>query len=280
MRRRDFIRNTALAASAVSMFPLMAHAKGCQKIGLNLWTVRDMMNKDVAGTLDLLAEIGYKWIEPAGYDNGLFYGTKPSKFKQLVDDRGMEIISNHTNITDDNKIDETLDAVVETGAKYAVLPLLRDEWEANLDGLKKAAEFLNIAGEKAREKGIKFGFHNHTFEFSKLGNTLPIDVLMAETDPKLVTFEMDLAWTTAAGKDPIEFFKKYPGRFELWHVKDTNKENEDEILGLGRIDFKAIFEEKKLSGMKYFFVEKDYARNKSVEEILKINMEYLRNNIF
>ncbi len=138
---------------------------------------------------------------------------------------------------------------------------------------------MNFAGELCKSKGLKFGFHNHTVEFREINGIVPFDILAEGTDPKLVTFEMDLCWITAAGKNPVDYFRKYPGRFELWHFKDMTPEKRDATMGEGVIDFKPIIEEIKLSGMKYHFVEQDNCTTHTPLESARISRDYIVNNL-
>jgi sugar phosphate isomerase/epimerase len=147
------------------------------------------------------------------------------------------------------------------------------------DALKKTADFMNNAGEKCREYGMKLGFHNHWSEFEMVEGQLPYDVFLNNTEPDLVTFQLDLAWITRSGNDPVEYFEKFPGRFELLHVKDLSQAGEDATLGEGTIDFVPIFEKVSTAGMKYFFVEQDTCRTHTPLESIEISRNYLLENI-
>ena len=137
---------------------------------------------------------------------------------------------------------------------------------------------VNIFGEIFNQSGIRFGYHNHSFEFEKMDDVIPYDILLQETDPTLVTMELDLYWITKGGHNPWEYFEKFPGRFELWHVKDMKEKGKQEYteVGNGIIDFKKIFFMKKLAGMKNYFVEQDTCRDFSVFESVKISLDYIK----
>jgi sugar phosphate isomerase/epimerase len=163
--------------------------------------------------------------------------------------------------------------------KYLVLPSLPGDWGKSLDGYKQAADFFNKTGEKCKKVGIKFGYHNHWGEFKKIDDQIPYDILLKNTDPSLVTFEMDLCWITAGDQKPLDYFAKYPGRFKLWHVKDMSADKKDATIGEGIIDYKPIFAAAKESGMKYFFVEQDDCKTHTPLESAKISHDFLIKNI-
>jgi sugar phosphate isomerase/epimerase len=129
-------------------------------------------------------------------------------------------------------------------------------------------------GEKCKKAGLMFGFHNHQIEFKELNGRVPYEILVENTDPGLVTYELDLAWITAAGKDPVAYFQKYPGRFQVWHLKDLSPELEDATLGEGIIDFKPILAQAKTAGMKYWFLEQDNCRTHTPMESIAISRNY------
>lgn len=278
--RRTFIKSAsamALGTMGLSAIPSFA-AKGKAPYGLILYTVRDDMKKDPVKTLEQVASIGYKVLEAAGYSNGKLYGMDPAEFKRTVDSFGMKLISSHTGVTMDN-IDKVIDDAHKAGLKYVIKPSFHAK---SIDEFKKGADEFNKFGEKFKAAGIQFGYHNHSFEFKKTGGQIPYDMLLKGTDPKLVTFELDLFWITKGGHDPWEYFAKYPGRFQLWHVKDmegTGKKIMTEV-GNGVIDYDKIFSESKKSGMKYYFVEQDTCVNHTPLESIKISLDYIKKKGF
>jgi len=278
MKRRKFLRTTVAGATAAMIMPSFACNQKQKNTGLILYTVRDEMSKDPEGTLDKIAEMGYNWLEAASYDQGKFYGFKPSVFKNMVESRGMELISSHNGLDNDN-LDEVTGAAAEAGLKYLVIPSLQDHRINTPEALKETSAFMNMAGEKCRSMGMKLGFHNHQVEFKHVDGQIPFDVFLNNTNPELVTFELDLAWITAAGYDPVDYFNRFPGRFELWHVKDLSTDNQDATLGEGTIDFKPIFSSAETAGMEYFFIEQDHSRTHSPIESAEISRNYLVNNI-
>lgn len=274
--RRKFIETTTLATLAGLTVPNLLFAETYRKTpyGLILYTVREEMKKDPIKTLEKIAQIGYKVIEAAGYNQRLFYGMKPSKFKEVVNSFGMKLISSHTGISDKN-LNEVIEDTAEAGLKYVIHPWMKT---GNADVYKKAAEEYNKFGEAFKKAGIQFGYHNHAFEFEKNDGKAFYDILLKETDPDLVIMELDLYWITFAGSNPLEYFKKYPGRFELWHVKDM-KNNADKAMtevGNGSIDFDKIFKNKKQSGMKYYFVEQDKCFDYPSVESIEISLKHIK----
>jgi sugar phosphate isomerase/epimerase len=276
--RREFLLTTAAFAAATMLLPMAACAQEKKVIGLQLYTVRDKIQQDLKSTLEKLAKIGYNSVEAAGYSvtDGTFYGMAPKAFIDLLNSLGMPLTSSHTVFELDSAEKVIADAAA-SGAKYIIYPYLSDQFRTNLDGWKATAEKFNKMGEIAKKNGIKFGYHNHAFEFVKMEDQIPYDLLLTQTDPSLVTFEMDLYWVTRGGHNPVDYFKKYPGRFDLWHVKDMVK-TEDMFfapVGSGRMDFAGIFAEKKVAGMKYFYVEQDSFKDLDPMESVEMSYKYL-----
>jgi sugar phosphate isomerase/epimerase len=278
MKRRTFIYRTATAAAAGALIPSLACGRGVPKTGLILYTVRGEMESDPEGTLDAVASIGYNWLEAADYSDGFFYNLKPAEFRRMIESRGMSLVSSHNGMNDGN-YERIIGDAAEAGLMYVVVPSLPRSAFESVDSLKRTAEFLNRAGEKCLELGMKAGFHNHTIEFAPVEGVVPLDVLIENTDPGLVCFELDLAWATSGGASPVEYFNRYPGRFELWHIKDLSADKKDATLGEGIIDFSPIFDTKKISGLKYFFVEQDDCTTHTPLESIEISRNFLLNNI-
>lgn len=278
MQRRKFIKTTAAASAAMAIMPSFACSETDPKTGLILYTVRGEMNTDALGTLDKIAEIGYNWLEAASYSDGKFYGMKPAEFRRVIGERGMELISSHNGLSPEN-LDEVVGAAAEAGLKYLVMPSLPGKWMRSLDAYREAADFMNKAGIKCKDAGMKLGFHNHHGEFIPIDDQIPYDILVENTDPDLVCFQVDLAWIQKGEQSAVDYFKKYPGRFELWHIKDLSDDLRDATLGEGNVDFVPIFEQSKLAGMKYFFVEQDSSRKRTPLENIRISRDYLLSNI-
>ncbi|MGI4834536.1 MAG: sugar phosphate isomerase/epimerase family protein [Janthinobacterium lividum] len=269
--RRAFVKSAALlSAGALISSPLLAAEP--KYIGLQLYTVRDAMAQDPSGTLAKVAQLGYNSVEGATYTGSQkFYGMTPPEFAKVLKQNGLIMPSSHyvlgeamnngqaTQGTILHGWDQAVDDAAQAGVKYMVCAYLFDTERGNLDHYKQIADHLNKAGERCKKNGIQLCYHNHDFEFAAQNGQLPYDLLLNQTDKNLVKMELDLYWATKAGHDPIALFKAHPGRFPLWHVKDMDKTDKKDFteVGNGTIDFKKIFAQKNLAGMKYFFVEQD-----------------------
>lgn len=269
--RRKFIKTSAVASAAAMVLPSCFSASGtAHSLGVQLYTVRNEMSKDPRGTLEKIAKIGYKKLETAGYGAGKLYGFSGKEFKQIVGDLGLEFTSGHiSQEVFADAFDEALEFMTDAGQQYAVFPWLSPEQRVSLDQYKGYAETLNRCAEKAKPAGITICYHNHDFEFQELEGELPMNVILRESDPALVKIELDLYWITKAGLNPLQFFKENSGRVPLWHVKDMADTPEQGFAEVGEdtIDFKAIFDQKEVSGMEHYFVEQDQSDNpiKSLE---------------
>jgi sugar phosphate isomerase/epimerase len=291
--RREFLRITAAGAVGAA-FLSQYGCKSNPEIGLQLYTIRDAMDKDVPGSLKKVSEIGYKYIELAGYADGKFYKYEPIEFRKMVNDLGMEILSSHTQVegagvTLDNAKKMAEDHA-KLGVKYCLQPWIVEEMRTTIASYQRMAANWNQIGEIMKEFGMQFGYHNHNFEFGTLEGKIPyFDVMLADLDKNLVTMELDIFWTTKAGQDPVEIFKKYPGRFQLLHMKDMyTKEapffttvgvKDFAPVGDGVIDFKRILAEKKTAGMKYMVVEQDQSRAETPFEDIKTSLVNLTTKI-
>jgi sugar phosphate isomerase/epimerase len=245
----------------MSRFSWAASEHRIQKIGLELYTVRDALGKDFEGTIKRVAQIGYKEVELAQFFAHLpDFNPSPKRAREILDANGLVAPASHipySAISPEN-LPKVIEASKILGHKYIVNPSIDRAVLKQPDGWKRAAEAFNRAGEETNKAGIKFGYHNHVEEFKPLPDgKLPYDVLLSETDPKLVFMEMDLGWAHEAGADPLAYFKKYPGRFALVHVKDFTKDRVMTDVGKGEIDWKAIFAKSDLAGIKHYFVEFD-----------------------
>jgi sugar phosphate isomerase/epimerase len=296
--RRDFIRISAASTlGIVALGPTActtgaAAGKKGSGVGLILYTIRDAMDKDTPGSLKKVADLGYQYLELANYDDGKFYGYAPAEFKKMVDDLGMVVISSHTQVEAEGITLENArmmaDAHAELGVKYCVQPWV-EEQDRNIETYKRMIGDWNEVGRIMRDVDIQFAYHNHNFEFVNIDGIVPYyDIFMPEMDKDLITMEIDLYWATKAGQDPVEMFNKYPGRFQLWHIKDMYEENppfyeviKDDIapVGAGLIDFKRIFAAKEVAGLKYFFVEDDNQGNGKPFEGIQTSIDNLTNNI-
>jgi sugar phosphate isomerase/epimerase len=261
MRRRQFLQRSAVAAAGVLTLPtFLQAAKGKNSIGLQLYSLRDTITKDLKGVLQKVASFGYKELETFAYRDGKIYGMPFAEFGAFVKGLGMQVVSGHYGL-DIVKSDAWEKAITDAkaiGQEYLVVPYLQESERKSLDDYKRVCETMNKAYELVKKNGMKFGYHNHAFEFQQLDGKTPFDVMLAELDPK-IGMEMDIYWVVNAGQDPFKYFEKYPGRFDQWHVKDMDKNDRQKNadVGTGTIDWKAIFAKAKQSGMKHFYVEQE-----------------------
>lgn len=259
MDRRTFIGSTAAAAIA-SRLSWAADEHRIEKIGLELYTVRAALKKDFQGTIERVAKIGYKEVEMAGYFEKMSgWNPSPKEARKILDSNGLSAPSTHVPYTalSPENWPKIVEASAVLGHKYIVNPSIDRSLVKSADGWKRAAETFNRAGKESQKSGIQLGYHNHVEEFKAVDGKLPYDILLAETDPKLVVMEMDLGWAHEAGVDPLNYFEKYPKRFALVHVKDFTKERQMTDVGKGEIDWKRIFANSELAGIKHYFVEFD-----------------------
>jgi len=265
--RRSFIQKSVAAFALLSLPEILAARSFKKEIGLQLYTVRDQTSRDLNFTLRKLAEIGYNNLEAAGYADGKFYGMEPGDFRKLMKDHGMNLLSSHCGITEENAA-EVIKAHRKAGVDYIVLPWI-DLYETYAGNFLAVAKRLNKLGELCRKEKISFGYHNHDFEFANTQKGIGFDLMIENTDPDLVFFQLDVYWVKKAGYSALDYFRKYPGRFELLHLKDmaAGTASEDTEIGTGIIDFKAIMEARKMSGMKYFFIEQDNPKGDSLESV-------------
>ncbi len=262
MKKRNLIPIVLLlAVSSLFLTPFYSCSKAPRKnIGLQLYSIRDSIMRDVPGAIAKVAKIGYTFVEPAGFDNGKFYNMEPADFKALCEKNKLAVISSHTGqaLPDSaswNKVmewwDQCIAAHATVGVKFIVQPFMGREAYQSLDTLKRYCDYFNLIGEKCNSKGIRFGYHNHDKEFStKLDGQTIYDYMLENTDPAKVIFEMDLYWTVVGGANPVDYFNKYPGRFELWHIKDKA-----ELGASGMMDFPAYWAAAAKSGLQYGVVE-------------------------
>ncbi|MBN8575788.1 MAG: sugar phosphate isomerase/epimerase [Cytophagales bacterium] len=272
MDRRKFIQNSTLAATGLLTLPsFLAEAKGKSRpVGLQLYSLRDVIGKDPKGVLKSVATWGYTEVETYGYNNGQLFGMPVAEFKSYLDTLGITVVSGHygINLAESGWEQVCADAKA-TGQKFVVVPWMDKKYYATLDDLKRTCEVLNKAGEVAKKYKLQMGYHNHAFEFEQVGGKVIFDEMLTLLDPKLVSIEMDIYWVVRAGFDPIAYFEKHPGRFPLWHVKDMDKENKDRNadVGTGSIDFTKLFAQAKKAGLKNYFIEQETYPVNSMQSI-------------
>jgi sugar phosphate isomerase/epimerase len=271
--RRDFLMNTGAFALGSMLLPSVADSsKKVKNTGLQLYTFRKEMLADAKGTLQRIASLGIKQIESARSDKGHYYGLSPKEMKQTCADLGMTLRSGHVHI--DDKWQQTINEAAESGQEYVICSTMPTSGQT-ADNYKKVAEAFNKAGEECKKMQLKFGYHNHEYEFESDKGKVLYDVLLDNTEAGLVHMEMDLGWVIVGGKNPLDYFSRYQGRFPLWHLKDmdmTKKQSTE--FGKGGLNIIQMLKHSKQAGMKYFFVEQEEYASTPFES-MKENMDYL-----
>ncbi len=271
--RRGFLFNTGLLATGTILLP--SFTSPCKKVintGVQLYTFRKEILADARGTLKKIAALGIKQIESAKSDKGHYYGLTPKEIKQACNDLGMTLRSGHVHI--DDKWQQTINEAAEAGQEFLICSTMPTEGQT-IDNYKRVAEAFNKAGEECKKLQLKFGYHNHAYEFETDNGQVLYDVLLNNTDANLVNMEMDLGWVIVSGKNPLDYFNTYPGRFPLWHLKDMDLQKKQSTeFGKGGLAIVQMLKHSKQAGMKYFFIEQEeYAS--SAFESMRYNMDYL-----
>lgn len=262
--RRHFIKLASSATGLTFASQVLGHnhkpySMKDAPVGLQLYTLRDIMKVSVPATLKLVSSIGYKEMEFAGY-----FGHSAKDIRRMLDEEGLTAPSAHIQLTDfDTQLTKILDDAQTVGHKYLVVPWLSEAQRGSgISPYQRLAEKLNTLGEACHKEGITLAYHNHDFEFENREGRIPLDVLIENTDPNNLAIELDLYWAVKANKDPIAYFKNYPGRFKLWHVKDMAKDGSFADVGTGVIDFETIFAHGELAGIEHKFVERDQTNDR------------------
>jgi sugar phosphate isomerase/epimerase len=297
--RRKFLTQSGMLLAGAAALPhqLLANFASNSVLGVQLYSVREDMKKDPLGTLKQLAAMGYKNVEHANYINRKFYGYTAKEFKKILDDMGMKMPSGHTVMErthwDPSKKDftaswkYTIEDAAIVGQQYVISPWLDEELRKTYDGLLAYMEVFNKSGELCKKSGMKFGYHNHNFEFStKLNNQKVFDIMVKHTDPSLVAQQLDIGNMYGAGGRALEIVKQYPGRFELMHVKDeiktaTKGEMEDgyesTVLGKGVVGVKDVIDQgRKTGGTVHFVVEQESYQQLTPLQSMKADFDIMR----
>ncbi len=297
--RRLFIRNSSLTIAGASLLPEMLLAKNKMRdhvTGLQLYTVRDDMKNDPAGTLKKLAAIGFRHVEHAGYHDRKFYGYSITDFKKLLSDNELKMASGHTflgaeqwdkskkDFTDEWK--NTFEDAAAVGMKYVISPGVDESLCKNMDDFKFYMELFNKSGELAKKNGINFAFHNESYEFNhSLDGTVLYDLLLKLSDKNLVAQQIDIGNMYEPGGRAMHFLEKYPGRFMLMHVKDEMKKNapaangniyESTLIGKGVIDVKKVVDTALQSGTKYFIIEQEEYQGEAPLDCAKDDLQKMK----
>jgi len=280
--RRKFIKTTASLGALAFIGGKNAFcindAHYMKNYGLQLYTLRDVFGNDPKSYIKQIGSFGYTQVESYEGKEGMFWGMQPAVFGQCIRDAGMTLVSSHCDINKDFE-KKVIDAS-SIGMKYLVCAWVGPQ--KSIEDFKKIAEDFNVKGALCKKHGIKFAYHNHDYSFKKTDGEIPQDVMMQLTDPALVDFEMDIYWVITGGADPVDYLKKYPGRFKMGHLKDRLKNAQPSetdascTLGTGSIDFKKILPLAKSNGMEYFFVEQERYDATTPVECTKESAQYLK----
>jgi sugar phosphate isomerase/epimerase len=293
--RRTFLKQGAATVGAVlisnSLFAIKP-AKGV--VGVQLYSVRDDMKSDPLGTLKKVAAMGYQHVEHANYVNRKFYGYAPVEFKKVLDDLGLKMPSGHTvlaprhwdtatnDFTDEWRY--TIEDAAVLGQEFVISPWIDQSWRKTKDDLLRSMDIFNKSGALCKKSGMKFGYHNHDFEFSeKFGDETVYDVMLKNTDPGLVMQQLDIGNLYNGGAKAIDVVKKYPGRFESLHVKDeiksenANEKFESTILGDGVVNVKEVLSAcKKYGGVRHYIVEQESYQGKTPLDCVKEDLARMK----
>jgi sugar phosphate isomerase/epimerase len=297
LTRRQFLQTGALAIAGTALLPLEAWAspKIRQLTGLQLYSVRDDMKADPLGTLKKLAAMGYKNVEHANYVNRKFYGYPALEFKKILGDLGMKMPSGHTvmaekhwdiakkDFTDEWKY--TVEDAATMGQNFVISPWIdKSIWQSS-ERMKWFMDIFNKSGELCQKSGMKFGYHNHHFEFAeKIDGELIYDFMLKNTDPKLVMQQLDIGnLYNAEGANALDVIKKHPGRFLSLHVKDEvpssdgHEKYESAILGVGIVKVKEVIDlAKKIGGAKHFIIEQESYQGKAPLECMQEDLAIMK----
>lgn len=293
--RKNFIKQASLLSTVLLVSPgcmTTPSSSPAKKVGLQLYSLRDLIGKDVEGVIEKVAKAGYQEVETYGYNaTDHFWGLSPEDFNSLLKANNLVSPSGHYDLgsflsretsEDDLKrtLDEYTEAALAIGQQYIVVPWLDPEMRTSIDDYKYVAEKINRVGEELRKSNLHLGYHNHDFEFEDYDGQNGYDILLKETDKENVIMELDLYWVVRSQKDAVKLFTDHPGRFHMWHVKDMDKLNPalNTEVGSGSIDFKTIFQKAKQSGLKYLYVEQE---NFAIDPYVSIttSVDYIKSSL-
>lgn len=294
--RRNFLKKSTVALVGVSLLPdaLMSFPLKKEITGIQLYSVRDEMKADPLGTLKLLAEMGYRYVEHANYKERKFYGFSASEFKKMLNDLNMKMLSGHTVMRkqhwDETKKDftaewkYTVEDAATVGQQFVISPSMEEGFRTSYDDLKGFMDVFNRCGELCKKSGMQFGYHNHDFEFSqKLNGRSMYDIILDSTDPKLVIQQLDTGNLFNGGATALDIVTKFPGRFASMHVKDeilssgSNEKYESTVLGTGVAQVTKVIDiGRKSGGTVHFIIEQEAYQGKSPIVCAKENLSQMK----
>lgn len=294
--RRNFLKKSTVALAGVSLLPdaLMSFPLKKEITGIQLYSVRDEMKADPLGTLKLLAEMGYRYVEHANYKERKFYGFSALEFKKILNDLNLKMLSGHTVMRkqhwDETKKDfadewkYTVEDAATVGQQFVISPSMEEGFRTSYDDLKGFMDVFNRCGELCKKSGMQFGYHNHDFEFSqKLNGRSMYDIILDSTDPKLVIQQLDTGNLFNGGATALDIVTKFPGRFASMHVKDeilssgSNEKYESTVLGTGVAQVKKVIDiGRKSGGTVHFIIEQEAYQDKSPIVCAKENLSQMK----
>jgi len=275
MTRREFSKSLLAAMGRSGVIGRGYSESTLKLVALQLFTIRELTEDDFLGAVEKVAKIGYDALEFAGYG-----GLSAKEVKQLIDNLGLIPVGSHEGFEGLAKgLEARIEFNLELGNKYIVVPSMPGQWrDKGVDGFKQFGERLNVMGEKIKQAGMGFCYHNHNFEFEKVDGKYLYDHLFEATDPELVKAQVDIYWVQVGGEDPVAHLKKYAGRCPLLHMKDMTA-GEDKMfapVGAGIIDMKGIIQTARETGAEWFIVEQD-SMQLPVLEAIEISLKNMRN---
>ncbi len=315
MDRRNFVQKTAVL-TALGMSPLFtaqSESMGLKKVGVQLFSIPKLLEEDFNKGVKMLSQMGYKEVEMygpfpfsadsakkrwesiipmVGFSGSGYFDRTPQEIRSIFKDNKIAVTSTHTDLdTLETRMGQLGEAGDAVGFKYVGLPAIPEERRKTLDDYKRIAETFNTIGEEAKKVGLKFAYHNHGYGLQEVNGQVPLKIILEETDPGLVFFEMDLYWTIAGGADPVEYLEAYPKRYHLMHVKDMKEKRRFSgdggspqewvelfpfmtTAGDGIMDLRSITLKAQKAGVKHFYVEQDMVQNPEIA--LKRSIDYLR----
>jgi len=288
--RREFLKTSALAIAGTAILPkaIQHLEQPVRHLGLQLYSVRDVVKNDPGNTLKTIAEMGYREVEGFGYQDGKMFGILPiTDYLKILRDNGLSMPSSHCNFSL-NDYDErnkslsdrakrAIDDAVSMGQKYIIYPWVEVKERTEVE---KIVQLTAAGAAYAQKAGIRFCYHNHDFEFIQRGpdGRLLIEWLLQEIDPKILAMEMDLYWVCYAHYNPLDWFRLYPGRWELCHAKDLAATEKRETIefGDGTIDFAGIFRQSKLAGLQHYVIELEHYRSTPLEGVKRARENFVK----
>ncbi len=290
--RREFLRLSALlaAGAALPIYACGPTARQTQEgenttttdraplpaFGIQLYTLKEQMAQNPKVVLNELSTYGYKELESFEGPSGMFWGMSNTDFKKYVEDLGMTLVASHCKMGEG--FEEKAEQAAAIGMKYLISPWIGPQ--DTLEAYKRYADEFNRHGEICRKHGIRFAYHNHEYSFKEHDSQIPHDLLLSNTNPELVDFEMDIYWVVTAGADPERYLREHPGRFRLCHIKDRLKNSSERdastLLGTGSIDYTSILNTARANGMEHFIVEQERFDNTTPLESAKTGADYLK----